>query len=296
MKPKNSQKIIVITGPTASGKTKLTIELAKKINAEVICADSRIIYKNLDIVSAKPSVKEQDGIVHHLIDIIEPNIEYSAGDFINDAKKAIDEITKKGKNIIVSGGTWFYIKSLLDDKKLPNSSINKKLREELNKLDNAVLWEKLNNIDPKRAGLIHQNNKDKVIRSLEMIEAIGEPISTFKRQDNTKYDSIWFIPQIDRTTLYDRINKRVDIMLKQGLFEEWQKNKKLYPKSTILMNTIGYKEFFELEKKVYPDFETAIDKIKQHTRNFAKRQLTYFRSNELINPITSIDEILKEVL
>ena len=285
-----NKKIIVITGATASGKTKISINLAKKLNAEIICADSRIVYKNLDIVSAKPTSEEQDGIVHHLIDILEPTTEFSAGDFATLAKEKINEIWNKDKNIIICGGTWFYIKSLLDEKSLPQCPINQALRDELSKLDNVVLWEKLNSLDSVRASLIHPNNKDKIIRSIEMCLELGEPISQYKRKDNEKFDSVWYMPFWNREVLYERINIRVDEMMKLGLYEEWQKNKELYPDSKIIRNTIGYSEFFD-----FKDIEVAVDKIKQYTRNFAKRQLTYFRSNFEIKLIKDENDILKDL-
>ncbi len=289
------KKIIVITGATASGKTKLSIELAKKINAEIICADSRIVYKNLDIVSAKPTIEEQDGIVHHLIDILEPNIEFSAGDFTTLAKEKIKEIQNKKKNVIICGGTWFYIKSLLDEKALPECPINQKLRKELEKYGKQTLWEKLKKLDFKRAQLIHPNNKDKVIRSIEMCEFLGSPISEYQRKDNEKIDSIWYMPKMDRESLYNRINLRVDEMIKMGLYEEWQKNKKLYPNSKVMRNTIGYSEFYDLEEGIYSGKEEAIEKIKQYTRNFAKRQLTYFNNAKNIKQIENIDNILGDL-
>ena len=284
-----NKKLIVITGPTASGKTKISINLAKKINAEIICADSRIVYKNLDIVSAKPTLAERDGIIHHLVDIIEPNIEFSAGDFVALAKEKINEIWNQGKNVVICGGTWFYIKSLLDEKALPACSINQELRKELEKLDNKTLWEKLNELDNIRASLIHPNNKDKIIRSIEMCLALGEPISSYKRPENKPFETSWYMPNWEREVLYERINIRVDEMMKLGLYEEWLKNKELYPDSKIIQNTIGYSEFFE-----YEDINLAVDKIKQHTRNFAKRQLTYFRSNSKIKLIKNEDDILKD--
>ena len=290
-----NKKIIVITGATASGKTKISIDLAKKINAEIICADSRIVYKNLDIVSAKPTLEEQDGIIHHLIDILEPTKDFSAGDFSQLAKEKIKEIKEKNKNIIICGGTWFYIKSLLDEKALPQCPINQELRNELYQLDNIPLWEKLKDLDFKRASLIHPNNKDKVIRSIEMCLSLGSPISEYKREDNEKYDSSWYMPFWDREILYERINFRVDEMIKMGLYEEWKKNKEKYPNSKIMQNTIGYSEFYDLEKGIYSSKETAIDKIKQHTRNFAKRQLTYFKSNSNIKLIKNVDDILKDM-
>ena len=281
------RKIIVLTGPTASGKTKLSIQLAKKINAQIICADSRIVYKNLDIVSAKPTIIEQEGIIHHLIDILEPDKEFSAGDFCLEAKKILNKVES---NIIISGGTWFYIKSLLDNEALPPISINKKRREELELLDNYTLWDTLNKLDNKRAQLIHPNNKDKIIRSIEMCEFLGSPISEYKREKNDNYEAIWFMPEIERDELYERINFRVDEMINLGLYEEWQKNRKLYPNSKIIENTIGYCEFFE-----YEDIHLAIEKIKQHTRNFAKRQLTYFKSRNDIIRVKNIDDILKNL-
>lgn len=285
-----NKEIIVLTGATASGKTKISINLAKKINAEIICADSRIVYKNLDIVSAKPTPEEQDGVIHHLIDILEPTVEFSAGDFVVLAKEKIKEIQDKGKKVIICGGTWFYIKSLLDEQALPECPINSELREELSKLSNIELWEKLNELDSSRASLIHPNNKDKVIRSIEMCLALNEPISNYKRPKNERYSAKWYMPSWSREILYERINLRVDEMVKMGLYEEWQKNKELYPDSKIIKNTIGYSEFFE-----FSDVEVAIDKIKQYTRNFAKRQLTYFRSNKEIKLINNENDILEDL-
>ncbi len=282
----------MITGATCSGKTSLSIDLAKKINAEIICADSRSVYKGLDIVSAKPKKEEMQGVKHHLLDIITPDCDFSAGDFAKEAQRTIEQIKKEGKNVIVTGGTWFYIKSLLDDKKLPQVGINKKLREELNPKTPDELWDMLYKLDSTRAQQIHKNNKDKVIRSIEMCIGLNMPISEYIREDKEQYDTKWFMPKIEREELYQRINKRVDIMVDEGLYDEWQKNKTLYPNSKVLENTIGYREFFELERGEYKNLNEAVDKIKQRTRNFAKRQLTYFRSNKDIKSIGSIGEII----
>ncbi len=287
-----NKKLIVLTGATASGKTKLSIQLAKIIDAIIICADSRIIYKDFDIVSAKPTIEERFDIPHYLIDIIDPNQDFSAGDFVSEAKKIINNTNK---NIIISGGTWFYIKSLLDEKALPNCPINKILREKLSTYSNSELWEKLNKIDPKRASLIHQNNKDKIIRSIEMCEALNMPISEYIREKNDIFSANWYMPSISREELYNRINQRVDEMINLGLYDEWINNSKKYPNSKVAKNTIGYKEFYELDDGLYKDRNEAIEKIKQHTRNFAKRQLTYFRSNPDIKPIQTIDEILRDI-
>lgn len=290
-------KIIVITGPTASGKTSLAIKLAKKIDAEIICADSRIVYKDLDIVSAKPDEKERDGVIHHLIDIKDPIGEpYSAGDFANDAKIAIEKIKTKNKPVIITGGTWFYIKCLLDEKELPQISADKKLRAELEKYDNDTLWNMLNKIDPVRAGEIHKNNKERVIRAIEMAKTLGGEIQYAERKP-VKYNSVWFsnnfIKEENREQLYKRIDFRVDEMIKNGLYYEWERAVSRYSRNEILENTIGFKEFFELEDGLYENFNEAVEKIKQRTRNFAKRQLTFFRAEEKINIIKDEIEILR---
>ena len=245
------------------------------------------MYKDLDIVSAKPTAKEQDNVVHHLIDIKNPTEDFSAGDFVELSQGIINSTEK---NIIICGGTWFYIKALLGDLALPKSSNNKELRDELEKLETSELWEKLNKIDPKRASEIHFNNKDKIIRSIEMCEALNMPISQYKREENKKYDAIWFMPELDRKTLYDRINARVDIMMEMGLYQEFQRNMEKYPSSLVIKNTIGYREFIENE-----DINVAVEKIKQHTRNFAKRQMTYFRNNDKIQTITGLKDIVQKI-
>lgn len=294
---KKTLPITVITGPTASGKTSLAIELAKKIDAEIISADSRIIYKDLDIVSAKPKKEEKEGIIHHLIDIktVDDGV-YSAGDFVKDAKKAIEKIKSEGKNIIIQGGTWFYIKSLLDEKSLIEFGQDKNLREKLNKLSNDELYEILKSKDEKRAELVHKNNRDKIIRSIELIELTGMKLSEYKRKENEQFDAVWFMRDITREELYEKIHLRTDLMIKEGLYFEWEQNIKKYKNHEILYNTIGYREFFDLKEGVYKSFNEAIDKIKQHTRNFAKRQLTWFRQNEAklnIHTISSLQDVTK---
>lgn len=294
---KKTLPITVITGPTASGKTSLAIELAKKIDAEIISADSRIIYKDLDIVSAKPKEEEKEGIIHHLIDIktVDDGV-YSAGDFVKDAKKAIEKIKSEGKNIIIQGGTWFYIKSLLDEKSLIEFGQDKNLREKLNKLSNDELYEILKSKDEKRAELVHKNNRDKIIRSIELIELTGMKLSEYKRKENEQFDAVWFMKDITREELYEKINLRTDLMIKEGLYFEWEQNIEKYKNHEILYNTIGYREFFDLKEGVYNSFDEAIDKIKQHTRNFAKRQLTWFRQNEAklnIHTISSLQDVTK---
>lgn len=269
-----SQKITVITGPSATGKTKLAISKAIKNNAEIIYADSRAVYKGFDIVSAKPSKDELNQVPHHLIDIIEPDKIFSAGDFVQNAKSAITDIQSRGKNVIICGGTWFYIKSLLGEKKLPDIKRNDELRKELSEFSSEYLWQMLYNLDFERANTISKNDKEKIIRSIEMVKALNMPISKFELENNEKYDVEWNIIELDREKLYENINSRVDFMVKMGLYNEFLKNVELWGKdNNVIKTTIGYKEFLENE-----NFDEAIDKIKQHTRNFAKRQMTFFRS------------------
>ena len=287
-----------MTGPTASGKTALSINLAKKIDAEIICADSRIVYKGLDIVSAKPSIQEMEGILHYLIDIKTPVGEpYSAGDFCIDAKKSIEEIREKNKPVIITGGTWFYIKCLLDEKMLPEISPDVNLRKELETLDNITLWQMLEKRDKKRAEKIHPNNKERVIRALEMAKKLKGEISNAERAKNTECEAIWFandfIEEKNREELYKRIDTRVDNMVSEGLYYEWERMTSIYGRTKVLENTIGYKEFFELEDGEYSSVNEAIEKIKQRTRNFAKRQLTFFKGEKKIIRANDADEILR---
>ncbi len=289
-----------MTGPTASGKTKLSINLAKKLDAEIICADSRIVYKGLDIVSAKPTVEETEGVLHHLIDIKEPVGEpYSAGDFCLDAKRAIEKIRAKGKPVIISGGTWFYIKCLLDETELLPVSSDVNLREELESLDNITLWQMLEKLDKKRADEIHPNNKERVIRALEMVKTLGGEVSSAERSLNKEYNALWFAPDFikeeKRDELYRRIDFRVDEMVKAGLYYEWERMKGIWGRTKVLENTIGYNEFFELQDGVYSSVYEAFEKIKQRTRNFAKRQLTFFRGEEKIITVKNEDEILEHL-
>lgn len=234
-------------------------------------------------MSAKPTLKERCGVKHYLIDIKTPLETFSAGDFVSYSKPIID----KEEKIIITGGSWFYIKSLLDEKELPDCPVNPEVREYYKNLDNTTVYQELVKLDSKRAQKIHPNNKDKVIRSIEMCLYLKKPISEFVRKNNEIYKPNWFQLDYEREELYKRINKRVDLMIEGGLFFEWEKNKEKYPESIVLKNTIGYSEFFEFT------YKDAIDKIKQHTRNFAKRQMTYFRSNQNIKKIKSKEEILQ---
>lgn len=275
MKP----KVIAIAGPTASGKTKLAIDLAKQINGEVISADSRYVYKGFDIASAKPTKEEQDGIPHHLIDIVEPEVDYSVADFYDDAKNAIYEILERGKTPIVAGGTGLYFRVLLETYDLPRVEANPELRAELETKEKEELLSELKQLDCISYEKLKDANKRRIVRALEVTKILGKPFSEASTEKEPEFDVEWKMPIIEsRDILYERINKRVDLMVEQGVIEE---TKALLAKHGRIKNficTIGYQEIL-----TYLDgeatLEEALDKLKQHSRNYAKRQLTWFRKN-----------------
>lgn len=274
------QKIIAITGPSASGKTKLSIELAKKIDGEIISVDSRQIYKELDIGSAKPTLKEQDGIPHYLMDIIDLNQEYTVANFCDDANIKIKEIINKGKVPILVGGTGLYFRVLLQDFDLPRVEPNKELREELEQKSSEELFSLLKEKDPDIAEKIHFNNKVKIIRALEVCLTLGIPMSKAQKKKESEYNVLWFgLNAQNREFLYGRINKRVDIMFEQGLIDEAKKLFDKYGENKILLGTIGYQELFPYLKGE-TDFETASNLLKQNTRRYAKRQISWFNANK----------------
>lgn len=270
-------KIIVITGPTAVGKSEFAYQMAKNCDGEIIYADSRAIYKGFDIVSAKPNKEERAQIKHHLIDILEPDCIFSAGDFVKWAKNTVKEIEERGKTVIICGGTWFYIKAFLGERALIEISSDEKLREDLEKLNNEKLFEMLVKLDKKRSEIVKINDRKKIIRSIEMCKFLNSPVSEYERKKNEEFDTEFhiFVPETpqEREVLYEKINKRVDKMLEMGLYDEFLKNIENWGKENkIISNTIGYREFLENE-----NFDMAVEKIKQHTRNFAKRQITFFK-------------------
>ena len=277
------QKIIAITGPSASGKTKLSIELAKKIDGEIISVDSRQIYKELDIGSAKPTIEEQDGIPHYLIDIIDLNQEYTVANFCDDANIKIKEIINKGKAPILVGGTGLYFRVLLQDFDLPRVEPNKELREKLEKKSSEELFSLLKEKDPDIAEKIHFNNKVKIIRALEVCLTLGIPMSKAQKKKESEYNVLWYgLNTQNRDFLYERINKRVDVMFEQGLIDEAKKLFDKYGGNKILLGTIGYQELFPYLKGE-TDLETASNLLKQNTRRYAKRQISWFNANKDIH-------------
>lgn len=275
MKP----KVIAVVGPTASGKTKLAIDLAKQIDGEIISADSRYVYKGFDIASAKPTIEEREGIPHYLIDIVEPEVDYSVADFYDDAREKIYEVINRGKTPIIAGGTGLYFRVLLETYDLPRVEANPELRAELDLREKEDLLAELITLDPKGYEKVKDANKRRIVRALEVTKILGKPFSEASVEKEPEFDVDWRIPHIEsREILYDRINKRVDLMVEQGLIEETKQLLEKHGRIKNFICTIGYQEIL-----TYLDgeatLEEALDKLKQHTRNYAKRQLTWFRRN-----------------
>ena len=262
------KKVICIVGPTGVGKTKLSIELAKKLNGEVINADSTQVYKGMDIATAKVTEDEKENIPHHLFDIKEIDENYTVYDYQKDCRLKIDEILEKGKTPIIVGGTGLYIKAALYDYKFEeeNEDINEYLE-----YSNEELYNKLVSIDPNTQ--IHKNNRKRVVRALNYYDKNNKIISN-EKTDKLLYDVTFIGLTTDREILYDRINKRVDIMLENGLIEEAKKIYDTNIRSKAVLTPIGYKELFE-----YFDgnitLEESLELIKQRSRKYAKRQYTW---------------------
>ena len=277
--------LIILTGPTAVGKTDLSIQLAKAVDAEIVSADSMQIYKYMDIGSAKVTEEEMQGVKHYLVDEIEPDMPFSVSEYKRMAEEYIDEISSRGKNVIVTGGTGLYLNSLIYDMDFGKSDANQELRDKLNKeLEEngpAYMYEKLVSLDKEVAERIHPNNTKRVIRAIEVAMS-GEKMNDFSKdlRYNKKYRPIIIVLNRDRQALYDRINLRVDIMLKNGLIEEVKGLlEKGYTKDMISMQGIGYKEIIKYFDGEYT-LDEAIEIIKRDSRRYAKRQLTWFRRYE----------------
>ena len=276
------QKVIVICGPTASGKTALSIELAKKINGEIVSCDSMQIYKEMDIGTAKPTKEEMQEIPHYMINTIFPNERYSVADYKKDAKKAIREIIKKGKVPIIVGGTGLYVDSLIYEIEYPDIKFDEKYRQELEEQVRKDGLEKLYNKAKKRKESMTYHDKKRIIRVLEIYKATGKTKTEQERKSREKepeFDYLVYGLNMPREKLYERINLRVDIMIKQGLIKEVEEIYKKYNEFPTAMQGLGYKEVVEyLEGHLTK--EEMIEKIKQETRRYAKRQMTWFRKNK----------------
>lgn len=278
-------KVIVIVGPTASGKTKMSIELAKQINGEIISADSMQIYKYMDIGTAKPTLEERQGIRHYLIDEVTPADEFSVARFQGLALKYIEEIINKNKIPIVVGGTGLYINSLIYNIKFTEINtdweLRKKLQEVAREKGNEYLHSELRKIDPEAAEKIHVNDTRRIVRALEVYYITNKPISYYQkisRSEPPKYKFILFGIRMDREKLYNRINKRVDEMIEKGLVDEVKRLLEMgYDKCSIAMQGLGYKEILWYLKGE-ANLSEVIELLKRDTRRYAKRQMTWFNS------------------
>ena len=300
-----NNKVIVIVGPTASGKTGLSIELAKRYNGEIVSADSMQIYKDMNIATAKPTIEEMCGIKHHLIDFLNPGETYSVGQYVLDAENAISDILSRDKMPIVCGGTGLYVDSLINGINFTEDSSDDKIRNELYQLAETkgidYLLNVLKEFDPDSyENLSQQRNLRRIIRAIEFYKVTGKTITqqNIENQNtSSKFDYLIIgLNADDRQFLYDRINRRVDLMIESGLIEE--------TKSVLQMNlsdtsikAIGYKELIPYINN-QSSLDDCIEKLKMETRRYAKRQLTWFRRNKMINWIyidrySSLNDIVK---
>ena len=285
--------VICIVGPTGVGKTKLSIELAKKLNGEVINADSTQVYKGLDIATAKVTEEEKEGIPHHLFDIKDISEDYTVFDYQKDCRSKIDEITNKGKMPILVGGTGLYIKSALYDYKFSNEEVNNTYDE----YSNEELYNMLKKVDINTD--IHPNNRKRIIRALNYYNNTKMPLSSKEKTDKLLYDVKFIGLTADRDILYDRINKRVDVMVKAGLLDEAKKIYESNVRTKAIMTPIGYKELFDyFDNKI--SLDEALDKIRQDSRRYAKRQYTWNKNQMNINwfnvDFECFDNTVKEIL
>ena len=288
--------LIILTGPTAVGKTKASISLAKAIGGEIISADSMQVYKEMDIGSAKITTEEMQGVPHYLVDVLEPDEEFHVVRFQQMAKKAMEKIYANGHIPIVVGGTGFYIQALLYDIDFTENDGDTAFRTELEHFANEhgaeALHEKLRAVDPASADAIHANNVKRVIRALEFYHQTGKKISEHneeERQKESPYDFVYFVLNDERENLYNRINLRVDLMVKEGLLEEVTAlKKKGYTKDMVSMQGLGYKEILDYLDGEIP-LEEAIYRIKRDTRHFAKRQITWFKRERDVTWINKQD-------
>ena len=301
------EPLIILSGPTAVGKTKLSIELAKAVNGSIISADSAQVYRYMDIGSAKIKTEEMEGIKHYLIDVLDPSAAFDVVTFKQMAREAMEEILAEGKIPILVGGTGFYIQALLKDVCFEEEEGDKSYRQSLERLaeENAdLLYEKLAECDHLSAKTIHPNNKKRVIRALEFYHENGYPISEHnarEKERSSPYRYAYFVLNQERKVLYERIEKRVDQMMEEGLLEEVRSLKeKGYDSSLVSMQALGYKQLL-----AYLDgecsLEEAVYRIKRDTRHFAKRQLTWFRREKDViffdkGEFASEEEILNKML
>ncbi|GGA62395.1 tRNA (adenosine(37)-N6)-dimethylallyltransferase MiaA [Ornithinibacillus halotolerans] len=302
------QKVIAIVGPTAVGKTKLSIEVAKKYNGEIISGDSMQVYKGMDIGTAKIKKEEMQGIPHHMIDIKNPDEEFSVADFQYYVQKYINEITERNHIPIIVGGSGLYIQAVLNDynfsKEKRDDTLTKKLEAEMKQFGIEHLFNRLQKIDPIQAQKIHPNNYRRVIRALEIYENTGLTMTEYQKEqsDESPYDSILIGLEMERELLYNRINERIDLMIEEGLLKEVNDLVNNGYENYQSMKAIGYKELIPYVKGEMP-LEESIELLKRNSRRYAKRQYTWFKNKMDVNwynlaPFTineSFDDILVDL-
>ncbi len=296
--------LIAVVGPTASGKTALSVALAKQLDGEIINADSMQIYKELNIATAKPTLEERQGIVHHMMDIISPEASYSVSDYATAAREVIAEVASRGKTPILVGGTGLYYSTLLDhvqfDKTQPDHALRERLTKEAEADNGATLYARLIALDPIAAKEIHPHNTVRLVRAMEAYETTGKTLTQLKEESKaipSPYDAtVIGLTYRDRQTLYHRIDKRVDLMMEEGLLQEAETVLKTYRLQTAF-HAIGYKELLPYFEKQATLLE-CVAKIKQESRRYAKRQLTWFRRDQRIHwiyvdDLQSFDELIE---
>lgn len=293
--------VIVICGPTASGKTKLGIDLANRINGEIISSDSMQIYKDMDIGTAKPTIEERAAAVHHLVDFVSPDQRYSVADFKKDATEKIKDILSRGKTPIIVGGTGLYVNSLIYNIEFKEQETDLNYREELEKLDIEKLYEMAMKIDEEACKKISEKDRKRIIRILEIYHTTGKTKTELEAESRKKveYDYRIFVLNWDREELYERINYRVDLMMEAGLIDEVKSLLEKYKDFPTALQGLGYKEVKEYLDGILTK-EEMIEKIKQETRRYAKRQLTWFRAYKNATWLdakntNNVDIILEEI-
>jgi tRNA dimethylallyltransferase len=301
-------KIVVIVGPTASGKTALSVALGKILDGEVISADSMQLYRTMDIGTAKVTAAEMDGVPHHMLDVAEPEEAFSAARFVQEADPILQDILHRGKTAIIAGGTGLYVDALISGRTFaphPATGQRKKLEAEADRLGMEAMLDQLRQVDPDSAGRLHLSDRKRILRALEVYLETGKTITQHNRETQQvpdKYRPAWLgLDFTDRADLYRRIDRRVERMVEQGLLDEIQAllNRGV-PRDCTAMQAIGYKEFFPVLDG-QTDLETAVAQVQQGSRRYAKRQLTWFRKNPNIHWIFQKDppdfsQVLAEAL
>ena len=300
--------IVVIVGPTASGKTGLSVALAKRLQGEVVSADSMQLYRTMDIGTAKVTAAEMDGVVHHMIDVAQPEEAFSAARYVEMADPIVQDILARGKTAIIAGGTGLYVDALIAGRTFapyPATGKREALEREADEMGMAHMLQRLQDVDPDSAQRLHLADRKRILRALEVYEETGKTITEHNRETQLcpdKYQPVWLgLDFTSRADLYSRIDRRVDQMLQQGLLEEIRRlEQQGVPRSCTAMQAIGYKEFFPvLDGEM--DLRTAVETVKRSSRRYAKRQLTWFRRNPHIHWIFQPDPpdpaaVLREAL